>query len=92
MLFSSLCSRPDAVSVLRYLEDNNARIEEGFKNGQDPVMIHLGRRRLSVFFTPGSTFALQRDTQRHKERAVRRVVKSRQANTAASCLPPLLPT
>eukprot|EP00908_Phaeocystis_cordata_P024641 Transcript_7100.p6 GENE.Transcript_7100~~Transcript_7100.p6 ORF type:complete len:128 (+),score=12.86 Transcript_7100:2494-2877(+) len=42
-------------------------------------MIQLGQRRLSVFFTPGSTFALQRDTQHHKERAVRRVVKTRQA-------------
>ena len=78
--------------MLRYLDDNNARIEESFQNGQGHAVVQLGQRRLSVFFTPGSTFALQRDTQRHKERAVRRVVKSRQANTAASCLPPLLPT
>ncbi len=77
--------------MLRYLDDNNARIEESFQNGQGNAVIQLGQRLLSVFFTPGSTFALQRDTQRHKERAVRRVVKSRQANTAASCLPPLLP-
>jgi hypothetical protein len=71
-----------------YLEDNNARIEDGFKNSQAQVMIQLGQRRLSVFFTPGSTFALQRDTQRHKERAVRRVVKTPQASTASSCLSP----
>ena len=77
--------------MLRYLDDNNARIEESFQNGQGNAVIQLGQRRLSVFFTPGSTFALQRDTQRHKERAVRRVVKSRQAKTAASCLPPSLP-
>ena len=74
--------------MLRYLEDNNAQIEESFKSGHGQAMIQLGQRRLSVFFTPGSTFALQRDTQRHKERAVRRVVKTQQESTSACCLLP----
>lgn len=62
-----------------FLEDNNAAVEEAFQLNAGHANIQLGQRRLSVFFTPGSTFALQRDTQRHKERAVRRVVKPPQA-------------
>jgi len=61
-----------------YLEDNNALVEQAFHLNSGHASIQLGQRRLSVFFTPGSTFALQRDTQRHKERAVRRVVKTRE--------------
>lgn len=62
-----------------FLEDNNAAVEQAFQLNAGHANIQLGQRRLSVFFTPGSTFALQRDTQRHKERAVRRVVKPPQA-------------
>ena len=41
--------------------------------------MELGRRRLSVLFTTGSTFAIQRDVEQQKERTVRRVVTTRQA-------------
>lgn len=62
-----------------YLEETNARIESGFKGNEGAVTVQLGQRRLSVLFTTGSTFAIQRDTQQQKERTVRRVVKTRQA-------------
>ena len=62
-----------------YLEETNARIESGFKGNEGAVTVQLGQRRLSVLFTTGSTFAVQRDTQQQKERTVRRVVKTRQA-------------
>ena len=62
-----------------HLEETNARIEHGFKANQGAVTVELGRRRLSVLFTTGSTFAIQRDVEQQKERTVRRVVTTRQA-------------
>ena len=38
-----------------YLEETNARIERGFKGNEGAVTVELGRRRLSVRFTTGST-------------------------------------
>ena len=59
-----------------YLPDANASIEEAFTRNDDAAAVELLDRSLSVKFSPGSSFALQRDEARGKERAVRRVVKT----------------
>jgi len=68
-----------------YLEDVNQAIERGFQEGLPSVPVSTIGREFVVKFTPGSSFALQRDQDesRNKERQVRRVVKTVQELKAA---------
>jgi len=75
VLFSSSGA---SVRAHRYMQDHNARIEQAFSNREEDARIDIEDRELRVTFTQGSTFALQRDVLRQKERAVRRVVKTAQ--------------
>lgn len=59
-----------------YLADANGQIEEAFSNSGDSTEVSVLDRNLTIKFTRGQSFALQRDEARAKERAVRRVVKT----------------
>ena len=59
-----------------YLEDINAQVEEAFQAEQPQVEVNLVGRAYVVKFMPGSSFALQKDDIRYKERTIRRVVKT----------------
>jgi len=65
-----------------YMQEHNASIERAFAAHEEDATIDIDGRELRVTFTPGSTFALQRDVLRHKERAVRRVMKTVQEISA----------
>ena len=60
----------------RYVEAVNQTIEQGFQQGVSSVPVTTVGRSFAVHFNPGSSFALQRDDTRNKERQVRRVVKT----------------
>mmetsp|Transcript_5901 Transcript_5901/g.14984 ORF Transcript_5901/g.14984 Transcript_5901/m.14984 type:complete len:368 (-) Transcript_5901:246-1349(-) len=59
-----------------YLEEVNELIETGFSTNQVSVLVEAGERTYNVNFTPNSSFALQRDDARNKERVMRRVIKT----------------
>ena len=59
-----------------YLAAENEAIERGFKSNALHTEIRVLERPLAIRFTAGSSFALQRDEGRGKERTVRRVVKT----------------
>lgn len=62
-----------------YQEETNGIIEAAFQQASEPdVEISILDRKLSVVFTPGSSFALQKDRQLRKERQARRVIKTSQ--------------
>eukprot|EP00316_Scyphosphaera_apsteinii_P023791 CAMPEP_0119308820 /NCGR_PEP_ID=MMETSP1333-20130426/12786_1 /TAXON_ID=418940 /ORGANISM="Scyphosphaera apsteinii, Strain RCC1455" /LENGTH=337 /DNA_ID=CAMNT_0007312677 /DNA_START=161 /DNA_END=1174 /DNA_ORIENTATION=+ len=59
-----------------YMQLHNTSIEQAFASQEDQASIELETRSLQVMFNPGSTFARQVDAVNHKERAVRRAVKT----------------
>jgi len=59
-----------------YMQDINAQIEAAFQANNPNVNVDVIGRGYAIKFTPGSSFALQRDEERNKERTVRRVVKT----------------
>ena len=61
-----------------YLQQDNASIEAAFERNETAATIALQSRTLRIRFNYGSTFALQLDESRAKERMVRRMVKTAQ--------------
>lgn len=61
-----------------YLAEENLKIEQAFCASADDVEVNLPGmdRSMRIKFTRDQSFALQRDDARHKERAVRRMVKT----------------
>lgn len=61
-----------------YLVDENTQIENAFCASAEDVEVYLPgiNRLMRIKFTRGQSFALQLDDARHKQRAVRRVVKT----------------
>ena len=59
-----------------YLSEANSTIEAAFSSGKQSVSVPLMDKELTIEFTRGQSFALQRIESEAKERAVRRVIKS----------------
>lgn len=59
-----------------YLTGENSTIETAFAASSEATEITVLDRTLKIKFTAGSSFALQKDEARGKERTVRRVVKT----------------
>lgn len=59
-----------------YLAGENATIETAFSESLETIDVQVLDRTLRIKFTPGASFALQRDEARGKERTVRRVIKT----------------
>lgn len=59
-----------------YLSDANSTIEAAFSGSQQSAAVPLGGKELTIKFTRGQSFALQRIEAEGKERAVRRVIKT----------------
>ena len=53
-----------------YLAGENGIIEAAFSENREETQIQIFERSLAIKFTPGSSFALQRDDRRQKERTV----------------------
>jgi len=59
-----------------YLSEANSTIEAAFSSGEESVLVTLMDKELTIMFTRGQSFALQRIESEGKERAVRRVIKT----------------